>query len=59
VPAADGAVDLLHGASMVTVAHFVPARRRLATTSAAAAFLFAVADLHATTHLTPARTTRA
>ena len=67
VPAADATVDLVHAASMVTLAHFIPAHRRLATTSAAAAFLFAVADLRATVHLTPGpdpeatarRTTRA
>jgi hypothetical protein len=48
VPPADATVDLVHAASMVTLAHFVPERRRLANTSAAAAFLFAVADLRAT-----------
>jgi hypothetical protein len=53
VPAADATVDLVHAASMVTLAHFIPAHRRLATTSAAAAFLFTVADLRATVHLTP------
>ena len=52
VPAADATVDLVHAASMVTLAHFIPARRRLATTSAAAAFVFTVADLRATVHLT-------
>jgi hypothetical protein len=53
VPAADATVDLIHAASMVTLAHFIPAHRRLATTSAGAACLFAVADLRATVHLTP------
>ena len=53
MPAADATVDLVHAASMVTLAHFIPAHRRLATTSAAAAFLFTVADLRATVHLTP------
>ena len=52
VPAADATVDLVHAAAMVTLAHFIPAHRRLATTSAAAAFLFTVADLRATVHLT-------
>lgn len=53
VPAADATVDLVHAASMVTLALFIPAHRRLATTSAAAAFLFTVVDLRATVHLTP------
>ena len=44
VPAADATVDLVHAASMVTPTHFSPAHRRLATTSAAVAFLFAIAD---------------
>jgi hypothetical protein len=48
VPTAGATVDLLHAASMLTLAHFVPELRRLADTSAAAAFLFAVADLNAT-----------
>ena len=53
MPAADATVDLVHAASMVTLTHFIPAHRRLATTGAAAAFLFAVADPRATVHLTP------
>jgi len=44
VPAADATVDLVHAASMLAVAHVVPEHRRLATTSAAVAFLFAIAD---------------
>jgi hypothetical protein len=44
MPAADATVDLVHAASMVTPTHFSPAHRRLATTGAAAPFLFAVAD---------------
>jgi hypothetical protein len=53
VPAADATVDLVHAASMLAVAHLVPEHRRLATTSAAAALLFVVADLRATTHVRP------
>ena len=53
VPAADATVDLVHAASMLAVAHVVPEHRRLATTSAAAALLFAIADLRATTHVMP------
>ena len=55
MPAADATVDLVHAASMVTLTHFIPAHRRLATTGAAAAFLFAVADpaCHRPSHARP------
>jgi hypothetical protein len=45
VPAVDASVDLVHAASMIVFAHFVPAHRRLANTSAVAALLFAAGDL--------------
>lgn len=50
VPAVDASVDLVHAASMVVLAHLVPTHRRLATTSAVAAFLFAAGDLASVPH---------
>jgi hypothetical protein len=45
MPWFDGAVDLLHAASMLGVARAVRRHRRLALTSGAVAVVFAVADL--------------
>jgi hypothetical protein len=45
LPWLDGAVDLVHAASMLAVARAVPRHRRLALTSGALAVVFAVADL--------------
>ena len=45
LPEADAAVDLVHAASMVGFAAALPRHRRLALVSAAAALVFAAADL--------------
>jgi hypothetical protein len=45
VPEVDAAVDLVHAASMVGCATWLPRHRRLALSSGALALAFAVADL--------------
>lgn len=45
VPAADAGVDLVHALSMIGLARWSPRHRRLAGVSAAAALIFAAADL--------------
>jgi hypothetical protein len=45
LPWLDGAVDVVHAASMLGIARAFPGHRRLALTSGAAALCFGVADL--------------